>query len=210
VSSWGHAVPRGSYGQRYGSRGYGSGRGYGGGYGYRGRGYGYGGRSYGPGYRYGRGFRYGYGYGPFWGLGLDFGWPYYGADYYDVAPYYSGYPYADGGYSGGSDAYYGNPGTYSGSGDAYAGSPGAYSDRGGPNNQQPSGGGVLRVAVRPLDATIYVDGRFRGSGHDVSTLQLSEGRHRVEVVRPGFRTYTRDFDVNADHPLQLSITLERP
>jgi hypothetical protein len=28
-------------------------------------------------------------------------------------------------------------------------------------------------------------------------------------MRPGFRTYTQDFEVNADRPVQLSITLER-
>jgi hypothetical protein len=206
VSSGGHAVPRGSYGQGYTSRGYGYGRGYGG-YSYHGRGYGYGGRGYG----YGRGYRYGYGGGPVLGLGFDFGWPYYGAGYYDVAPYnYYGYPNPDGGYIADGDAHSGDARRYSGGDDPYDRNPGDYSQRGGPNNQPQSGGGVLRIAVRPLDASIYVDGRFWGSGRSVSSLPLTEGRHRVEVARPGFRTYTQDFDVNADRPVQLSITLERP
>jgi hypothetical protein len=210
VGGWGHAVPRGSYGRGYSGRAYGYGRGYGSGY--RGRGdyeYGYGyGRRFG--YGYGRGFRYGYGGGPFWGLDFDLGWPYYGADYYGVAPYYYGNPYPDGSYIGNGDAYYPTPGRNSGDDDAYYGSPGDYSGRGGPNSQPQSGGGMLRMAVRPPDAAIYLDGRFWGSGHDVSTLRLPEGRHRVEVMRPGFRTYTHDFEVNADRPVQLSITLERP
>ncbi|HXB55477.1 MAG TPA: PEGA domain-containing protein [Vicinamibacteria bacterium] len=142
-------------------------------------------------------------------MGFDLGWPYYGADYYNVAPYYYGSPYPDTGYIGNGDGYHGDPGGYSGGDSPSYGSRGDYSDGGGPNNQPQSGGVAVRMVVRPLDATIYMDGRFWGSGHDASTLRLPEGRHRVEVVRPGFRTYTQDFDVNADRPGQLSITLER-
>ena len=47
--------------------------------------------------------------------------------------------------------------------------------------------GTLRLDVRPSDASIYVDGAFRGTGR-LRSLRLPPGRHRIEVVRPGYRT----------------------
>jgi hypothetical protein len=192
AGGWGHAVPRGSYGGGYNHAYYG--HGYHGsgnyGHGYYGRGY------YGRGY-YGRGY-YGYGYGSGWGpyVSVGFGWPYYG--YYDAVPnYYGGYSYPD--YTAPADSYYADPG------DSSPGSAGAY--YGGANAQQDAC--ELRFEVQPLDAVIYVDGRFLGTGRDVSTMRLPEGSHRVEVVRPGFRTYTRDVDVRPDRPTELPITLEQ-
>ncbi len=193
-----HAVPRSN-----GERGYGGGE--------RRRSYGGQGYRVAPRSRYGRGpvyvrrYRRGYGHGSSFGLVLggpayvpgyyDYAPGYYDPGYYDVAPDVSTEPYVDGGYAPEAD-------------DTYEG-PDPYSADDAPQSQPPSSGGLLTLAVRPLDATIYVDGRFRGTGRDASTLQLPEGRHRLEVVRPGFRTYTRDVDVNDDAPIQLSIILER-
>jgi hypothetical protein len=70
--------------------------------------------------------------------------------------------------------------------------------------------GRLNLRVQPEDASVYVDGAFRGNGHEAATLRLAPGRHRIEVVRPGFRTSEQEFDVAPGEPTQLSITLERP
>jgi hypothetical protein len=70
--------------------------------------------------------------------------------------------------------------------------------------------GRLRLSVEPEDASVYVDGSFRGNGREAATLRLAPGRHRVEVVRPGYRTAEHDVDVAPGETKQLSVRLERP
>lgn len=68
----------------------------------------------------------------------------------------------------------------------------------------------LRLSVRPEDASIYVDGSFRGTARELSSIDLRPGKHRIEVVRPGFRTFEREVDVASNEPTELNIELERP
>jgi hypothetical protein len=70
--------------------------------------------------------------------------------------------------------------------------------------------GKLQLSVQPEDASVYVDGAFRGSGREASSLRLAPGRHRIEVVRPGFRTAESDVDVPAGETTRLKVSLERP
>jgi hypothetical protein len=69
--------------------------------------------------------------------------------------------------------------------------------------------GRLRLNVRPSDASVYVDGAFRGDGREASSLRLPPGRHRIEVVRPGYRTVEREVEVTAGQSTDLSIDLEK-
>jgi len=68
-------------------------------------------------------------------------------------------------------------------------------------------GGRLRLTVRPADASVYVDGAFRGTGREAASLPLPAGRHRVEVVRPGFRTEERDVEVTAGETTEATFEL---
>lgn len=68
--------------------------------------------------------------------------------------------------------------------------------------------GELLVDVQPGDASVYVDGEFFGKAAQVTRLDLAPGRHRVEVVRPGYKTVEKEITVDRD-PVRLSITLER-
>jgi hypothetical protein len=70
--------------------------------------------------------------------------------------------------------------------------------------------GKLQLSVQPEDASVYVDGAFRGSGREASSMRLAPGRHRIEVVRPGFRTAESDVDVPAGEPTRLKVILDRP
>ena len=70
-------------------------------------------------------------------------------------------------------------------------------------------GGRLELNVRPEDASVYVDGAFRGSAREASSLKLAPGRHRIEIVRPGFRTHDREVDVTPGVTTDLTIELER-
>jgi hypothetical protein len=69
--------------------------------------------------------------------------------------------------------------------------------------------GTLRLDIRPSDASIYVDGAFRGTARDLDRLRLTPGRHRVEMVRPGFRTVERDVEIRPGETSDLRADLER-
>ena len=204
----GRAVPRGSFSQppRTGGQDRHPRAGFGTGY-PRGRGYGYGsGRSYSYGYRYrsygyGRGYYggrypYYYGYSPYYGwggLGLSFslgGYPYVGG--YD-APYY------DDGYS--SDE------PYDGGGSARDGD---YYDRDDRRDDGRAEGAELRLIVLPDDASVWIDGEFRGVAREMARLGLPPGRHQIEIVRPGFRTEAREVDLRDGASVSVRIDLTRP
>ena len=67
----------------------------------------------------------------------------------------------------------------------------------------------VRIQVRPQDASVYVDGEFRGSGRAAANIRLRPGRHRIEVVRPGYRTLEREVDVQPGREADLEFDLER-
>ena len=166
------------------------------------------------GYYYGHGHGYGHGYGhyPYYGYGY---YPYYAYPYY---PYYGGYyPWGFGlglsfyygdtyaapsyyaGPPAGSVAYYGG-GTYSGGG----GSP-AYGTA-----AVPEDAAELLLEVVPDDASVWIDDEFRGPARDLTRLVLPPGRHRMEIVRPGFRTATEELDLRPGTATTLRVALEHP
>jgi len=65
--------------------------------------------------------------------------------------------------------------------------------------------GSLTVNVQPADATVYVDGRARGSGS--MTIQLSSAPHRVEVRKTGFQTWTRTVTPRPGYPQTVTARL---
>jgi hypothetical protein len=71
-------------------------------------------------------------------------------------------------------------------------------------------GGRIELKVRPEDASVYVDGAFRGSAREASELKLAPGRHRIEIVRPGYRTHDREVDIAPGETTDLTIELEKP
>jgi hypothetical protein len=71
-------------------------------------------------------------------------------------------------------------------------------------------GGRLELSVRPEDASVYVDGAFRGSGRETSSLKLAPGRHRIEIVRPGYQTFEREVEIVPGAPTSLKVELEKP
>jgi PEGA domain len=146
-----------------------------------------------------------YGRGSYYrpGFSLYLGSP----SYYDSYAYggyypetYASVPYASVPYA--PDYGYGAPGE-----DAQDARPDAdYGDRDGRADVADSG--RLQLDVRPADATIYVDGQFRGTASSDSVLDLAPGRHTVEVVRPGFLTERRVVDVRIGEARSLSIALQ--
>ncbi len=92
-------------------------------------------------------------------------------------------------------------------------------DRGGwdddpdrPDWRRPEAGetGTLRLHIEPPDASVYVDGEFRGTGREARRIELTPGPHRLEVVRPGYRAVEREIEVEAGRFEEIDIELERP
>ncbi len=69
--------------------------------------------------------------------------------------------------------------------------------------------GILRIDLEPKDATVYVDGEFHGSGRDARRLELAPGRHKIEIVRPGYKTVERQVDVRPGRSEDLEVHLEK-
>ena len=65
--------------------------------------------------------------------------------------------------------------------------------------------GELMVAAVPGDATIFVDGRARGTG--TVTLNLSSAPHRLEVKRDGYQTFSRSVTPRPGYPLKIPVRL---
>ncbi len=69
--------------------------------------------------------------------------------------------------------------------------------------------GELRLEVRPSDASVYVDGAFRGTAREAATLPLPPGPHRIEIVRPGYRTVEREVEIITGETVEVAIELDR-
>lgn len=65
--------------------------------------------------------------------------------------------------------------------------------------------GTVTVEVQPQDATVYVDGRARGTGK--TTVRLSSAPHRIEVRRQGYRSWSRTITPRPGYPQTLTARL---
>jgi PEGA domain-containing protein len=68
---------------------------------------------------------------------------------------------------------------------------------------------AVRLRVRPEDATVYVDGDYRGSAHVLAGLWLTPGHHRVQLVRPGYQPLEKEFEVEAGRTTDLALSMDR-
>ncbi|MGH9361847.1 MAG: PEGA domain-containing protein, partial [Thermoanaerobaculia bacterium] len=72
--------------------------------------------------------------------------------------------------------------------------------------------GRVRLEVEPDDASVYLDGRFLGTGAEIGRLHagliLDRGAHRIAVVRPGYRARELEFEVREGEELELEVVLQ--
>lgn len=63
----------------------------------------------------------------------------------------------------------------------------------------PRGTATLTLEIDPSDATVYVDGRSHGGAREEARylIALAPGRHRIEVVKPGYNVHERGGHVAA-------------
>jgi len=76
----------------------------------------------------------------------------------------------------------------------------------------PESAGLLKLMVKPADASVYIDDRLYGSGEEVSELhgfiRLSVGEHTIQIVRPGYQNRTLAVSVTAGEKQHLDVYLE--
>jgi hypothetical protein len=72
--------------------------------------------------------------------------------------------------------------------------------------------GRLVLRVEPSDASVYLDGRFLGTGDELDRLRsgllVDPGSHRVEVVRPGWQSEEETVEIESGGEITLAIELD--
>lgn len=71
--------------------------------------------------------------------------------------------------------------------------------------------GTLSIRVQPADAQILVDGERWNSpeGQDRVMIDVPEGRHTIEIQKPGYRSYLTDVDVRRGQTTPLNVSLRQ-
>ena len=69
--------------------------------------------------------------------------------------------------------------------------------------------GSVAIRVQPSDAAVFIDGeRWNTSaGDDRLLVELSEGEHRVEIRKEGFKTYSSTVRVRTGDRVTLNVSL---
>ena len=73
--------------------------------------------------------------------------------------------------------------------------------------------GSLALAIQPSDAEIFIDGEkwneTSGGATGRTIIKLSEGRHKIEVRKAGYSTYTEDVLIRNGATLTLNVVLSK-
>jgi hypothetical protein len=67
------------------------------------------------------------------------------------------------------------------------------------------------LSVQPADAAVYLDDRFLGTGEEVGGAEgvpLTAGKHRIVVLRPGFKARKLEIEVAAGESKRVDVSLE--
>ena len=62
--------------------------------------------------------------------------------------------------------------------------------------------------MQPADAEVSVDGRpWRGSGQERQAIDLSEGRHNIQIRKQGYVGYLTDVEIRNGETISLNVNL---
>jgi len=71
--------------------------------------------------------------------------------------------------------------------------------------------GRLHVSIAPSDASVYLDGRILGTADQLDRLHagltVDAGKHRVEIVRPGYESEEIEIEVESGREVEVSLAL---
>lgn len=74
-----------------------------------------------------------------------------------------------------------------------------------------SNAGFLKIVANPDDADVYIDGTLVGKAREFDgrkqVLQLESGRHKIEIKKDGYHSYSRDTMVGAGATDEFKVTL---
>jgi len=71
--------------------------------------------------------------------------------------------------------------------------------------------GTVVIRVQPADAEVLIDGEHWAgpSGQERLVVQLAAGRHRVEVRKDGYDSYSGDVEIHRGESLPLNVSLTK-
>jgi hypothetical protein len=80
---------------------------------------------------------------------------------------------------------------------------------GAPRAGETSAYGTLSIRVQPADADVLIDGeKWRGPEvQDRLIVEVTEGRHTVEIQKAGYRTYVTDVQIRRGETSTLNVSL---
>jgi hypothetical protein len=67
--------------------------------------------------------------------------------------------------------------------------------------------GTITVRVQPIDAEVLIDGQPVPGGQETVSLDVSEGRHNIQVRKQGYVGYLTDVQVRRSEVTTLTVTL---
>ena len=72
-------------------------------------------------------------------------------------------------------------------------------------------GATLMIRVQPAGSDVLIDGEARRGpdGDDRLLVQVTEGRHHIEVRKEGYQPFTTEVDVRGGESLPLTVSLPR-
>jgi hypothetical protein len=78
-----------------------------------------------------------------------------------------------------------------------------------PGNRDADRFGSVTIRVQPADAEVFIDGERwdTPAGENRLLVELSEGTHRVEIRKPGYKTYTSTITIRSGETVTLNVSL---
>jgi hypothetical protein len=87
--------------------------------------------------------------------------------------------------------------------------PGAQLPPPGAGQADASGRGTLSLSLQPSDAEVLVDGTpWNGAAQDRLTIDLSEGRHNIQIRKRGYVGYLTDVQIRPGETTNLDVRLK--
>jgi len=76
-----------------------------------------------------------------------------------------------------------------------------------------SNAGILKISATPDDADVYIDGVLQGKAREFDgrskVLELTAGRHKIEIRAEGYHSFSRDIMVGAGAVDDVKVTLAK-
>jgi PEGA domain len=70
------------------------------------------------------------------------------------------------------------------------------------------GYGTLAVRVQPTEVDVLIDGQvWHASDRNGVVIDVAEGRHTIEIRKPGYRTYITEVDVHRGETTPVNVSL---